>query len=156
MENTQLEHFKKLFNEIILNATADEEALLEALNSREGGDEVDQSLEERERQLILKLKGRRQFFLKKVEKALLKIDNGTFGECEECGCDIELNRLYARPTATMCIGCKEEQEGVENGISYQKRSHTLGRTIVNDTNQALVAEKRNTPKLRIVQENFTI
>ncbi|MBT5093183.1 MAG: hypothetical protein HOM21_03000, partial [Halobacteriovoraceae bacterium] len=45
--------------------------------------------------------------------------------------DIELSRLYARPTANLCIGCKEDQERIETHIPYQKKSHTLGKTFNN-------------------------
>jgi len=56
-----------------------------------------------------------------------KINQGTFGLCDECGGEIEHARLLARPTATLCIGCKEEEERTENHIPYNRRSHTLGK-----------------------------
>ena len=49
----------------------------------------------------------------KVQKALSKIDDGSFGVCEECGASISPKRLDARPEATLCIRCKEDQERVE-------------------------------------------
>jgi DnaK suppressor protein len=51
--------------------------------------------------------------LDKIQKALERIDNGTFGVCEECDELISLKRLEARPETTLCIRCKEEQERVE-------------------------------------------
>ena len=48
--------------------------------------------------------------LLQIEKALGKISEGTYGECECCGDDIHPKRLEARPLATMCIACMEELE----------------------------------------------
>lgn len=45
-----------------------------------------------------------------IEKALGKISEGTYGQCESCGCDIGLPRLKARPFASLCIECMEDQE----------------------------------------------
>jgi DnaK suppressor protein len=46
----------------------------------------------------------------KVEEALARIDDGTFGVCAGCGCDIAIKRLQARPVAKYCIDCKSRQE----------------------------------------------
>ncbi len=51
--------------------------------------------------------------LDKINKALVKIDDGTFGVCEECGEEISVKRLEARPETTLCIKCKEDQEREE-------------------------------------------
>lgn len=127
MKQATLEHFKNLFTNIIEDAGAEDLLLSEALNADSaGGDLVDQALGDRDRSLALKLKGRQGFFLKKVAVALEKIENGSFGQCEECDGDISTGRLLARPTATLCIACKEEQENGEQHIPYQKRSHTHG------------------------------
>jgi DnaK suppressor protein len=45
-----------------------------------------------------------------IERALSKISEGTYGQCECCGVDIGEKRLKARPFATLCIECMEEQE----------------------------------------------
>lgn len=45
-----------------------------------------------------------------IERALSKISEGTYGQCESCGIDIGEKRLKARPFATLCIECMEEQE----------------------------------------------
>jgi DnaK suppressor protein len=52
-------------------------------------------------------------FLDKIEKALRKIEDGTFGTCEECEEEINVKRLEARPETTLCIQCKENQERKE-------------------------------------------
>ncbi len=58
----------------------------------------------------LRVKDREQKLIDKITEALKRIDKGGFGICERCGDPIELERLKARPIATLCIDCKTEQE----------------------------------------------
>ncbi len=132
MEKTQLENFKNMFIEIKNHHASNAIELgAEGAWSAKGGDEIDLASRERDRELLLKLQGRNRFYMKKIDEALFRIENGTFGECNECGCDIEATRLEARPTATCCIDCKEAQERHEDHIPYSKKSHTHGLEIVN-------------------------
>jgi len=73
----------------------------------------DQATAEMDINFMLRLRGREQRLLRKIELAIERIDNGTYGICEVCGCDIEIERLEARPVTTMCIECKTEQEEEE-------------------------------------------
>ena len=98
--------------------------------SQSRGDDGDLAMNERDKSLRLKLQARENFFRKKILKALKKLDEGSFGECEDCGATISQERLEARPTAELCIHCKEEQEQLETQIPYKRRSHTLGREII--------------------------
>ncbi len=143
METQTLKHFKNLFTNILNQAALDEDSWTEPLNAREGGDVVDLATGDREQQLALKLKGRQSFFLKKVEVALDKIDRGTFGFCDECDGEIGESRLIARPTATQCITCKEEQENGEKHIPYQKRSHTHGQGLSQKSGSNVIQLKFN-------------
>ncbi len=76
----------------------------------------DQATAEIDRNFMLRLRGREQRLLKKIELAMERIDNGTYGICEICGCEIGIKRLEARPVTTMCIECKTEQEEEEKII----------------------------------------
>lgn len=127
MDRKLLEQFENLFLALRKN-TLNEMKLEDKSFSWEKGDEVDQSQEDRERAMNLKLLGRHSFMLKKIDGALFKIKNGTFGICEECDNEIEINRLRARPVATQCIACKEEEERNEGQVLYEKRSHTHGKS----------------------------
>lgn len=127
MDRKLLEQFENLFLELKKN-TLNEVKLEDKTFSWEKGDEIDQSQEDRERALNLKLLGRHSFMLKKIDGALFKIKNGTFGICDECDGEIEINRLRARPVATQCITCKEEEERSEGQVLYEKRSHTHGKS----------------------------
>ncbi|MBF0505978.1 MAG: RNA polymerase-binding protein DksA [Nitrospirae bacterium] len=73
----------------------------------------DQASAEIDRNFMLKLKGRERKLLKKIDEAIEKIDNGTYGICDVCGEEINIKRLEARPVTTMCIECKTEQEEEE-------------------------------------------
>jgi DnaK suppressor protein len=81
----------------------------------EGGDEIDRANIETERYLQLqRVKTRELKLLRKVDYALLKMENMTYGICENCGREIPFERLKARPVTTMCINCKELEEEAEN------------------------------------------
>ena len=104
--------FKKLFEEekkkIIFNDRIVREDFTISQDDRM--DEVDQASTDMDQSMRMRLCNRELMYLKKVNEALERIEAGTFGECDECGEDIEVKRLLARPTATLCVSCKEEQE----------------------------------------------
>lgn len=60
--------------------------------------------------LELKARDRERKFLKKIEESLERLENGEYGYCEDCGSEIGLERLEARPTANQCIDCKTIDE----------------------------------------------
>ena len=129
MDQTTIERFKILFNEL-LGREVNLKEKMSNLFIRDGvNDQTEEASRHNDSQLALKLTGREQFFKKKIWRALKKIEDGTFGKCEECGADISLNRLWARPTAELCIVCKEEQEGIEQHMIYDKRSHSNGKAL---------------------------
>lgn len=73
----------------------------------------DQASAEIDRNFILKLKERERKLLKKIDKAIEKIDKHEYGICEACGEEIDIKRLEARPVTDLCIACKTEQEAEE-------------------------------------------
>lgn len=76
-------------------------------------DEMDLASSEYLQSFTFRLRGRERMLLDKIQKALVRLDDGTFGVCEECGEKISQKRLEARPETTLCIRCKEEQERIE-------------------------------------------
>ena len=76
-------------------------------------DEVDQATVESEQQMKLHLRTRENILLKKITKALRKIEKGNYGICEVCEEPISIKRLEARPVTDLCIRCKEDQEHQE-------------------------------------------
>jgi DnaK suppressor protein len=81
-----------------------------SLSQDEKYDEADLSSHELESSMRMRLKNREALYLKKINEAIRRISEGTFGDCEGCGDEIEMRRLEVRPTATHCLSCKEEQE----------------------------------------------
>ena len=73
-------------------------------------DTTDQAQAEMDRNFLLRLKEREQKLIKKIDQAVERIDNGTFGICRGCGNEIPLPRLKARPVTDLCIECKTRQE----------------------------------------------
>jgi RNA polymerase-binding transcription factor len=116
MNKAQLKKFRSLLeekrDEIVKKAkqTLDEDMTLDA---NDLPDEMDLASSEYLQSFTFRLRGREKSFLDKITKALAKIDDGTFGTCEECGEDISIKRLEARPETTLCIRCKEDQERME-------------------------------------------
>jgi DnaK suppressor protein len=76
-------------------------------------DEIDTASSEIGLSFIGRLRERERGLLNKINAALEKIEQGVYGECENCGEEIGLKRLEARPVAELCIDCKAEQEKLE-------------------------------------------
>jgi DnaK suppressor protein len=88
-----------------------------ALDTNDLPDEMDLASSEYLQSFTFRLRGRERSFLDKIEKALAKIEEGNFGNCEECEEEISIKRLEARPETTLCIRCKEDQERAERDFS---------------------------------------
>lgn len=73
-------------------------------------DPVDRASQEEEFNLELKARDRERKLIKKIEKTLKFIEDEDFGFCSECGIEIGIRRLEARPTAGLCIDCKTVAE----------------------------------------------
>ncbi|MCH8029369.1 MAG: RNA polymerase-binding protein DksA [Candidatus Dadabacteria bacterium] len=76
-------------------------------------DPVDRAMSESSISIVLRKSDRERKFIQKIRSALKKIQDGSYGECEDCSDEISGERLRARPEATLCINCKEEQETME-------------------------------------------
>ncbi|MCY7389705.1 MAG: RNA polymerase-binding protein DksA [Burkholderiales bacterium] len=73
-------------------------------------DPADRATQEEEHALELRTRDRERKLLKKIEAALLRIEDGSYGYCEETGDPIGVPRLLARPTATLTIEAQERRE----------------------------------------------
>jgi len=76
-------------------------------------DPTDRASLESDRNFTLRIRDRERKLIAKIKNALDRLDNGTFGICEECGENISDKRLKARPVTTLCINCKKKQENQE-------------------------------------------
>lgn len=76
-------------------------------------DPNDRATQESEFGLELRTRDRERKLLKKIDQALARIDDGAYGFCEETGEEIGLQRLEARPVATLCVEAQERREVAE-------------------------------------------
>jgi DnaK suppressor protein len=79
-------------------------------------DPNDRATLESGRSFELRLRDRERRLLSKIDEAIARIDDGTYGVCEDCGEEIGLKRLEARPVTTLCIDCKTIQETREKSV----------------------------------------
>ena len=73
-------------------------------------DPNDRASQETDMALELRSRDRERKLIKKIEEAIQTIDSGEYGFCEQCGVEIGVQRLEARPTATLCVDCKTLDE----------------------------------------------
>ena len=73
-------------------------------------DPTDRASLEADRNSILRIRDRERKLMVKIQEALRRLDRGEFGICEDCGEEIGIDRLKARPVTTLCIDCKSTQE----------------------------------------------
>ena len=79
-------------------------------------DHLDQATLVMDRDFALRIRDRESRLIRKINAALQRIEEGTFGVCETCGGEIAVARLRARPVATHCIDCKRVMETLERMI----------------------------------------
>jgi DnaK suppressor protein len=77
---------------------------------RDVGDEAERATRETENSLELRTRDRYRKLINKIDKALISVDEGEYGFCEETGEEIGLARLDARPIATLCLDAQERWE----------------------------------------------
>ena len=96
------------------------------LKAEDLSDEVDLTSTDTETAMRMRLRNREALYLKKIDAALARIQWGTFGICESCDEGIQLKRLEARPTTTLCVACKESEELSERVHIDGHRHKSLG------------------------------
>ncbi len=77
---------------------------------RDVGDEAERASRETENSLELRTRDRYRKLLSKIDQALARVEDGSYGYCEETGEEIGLSRLQARPIATLCLDAQERWE----------------------------------------------
>lgn len=131
LNNVELDLFRKRFIAEKTAIETGEFALMEEIQAvrNAGADEGDQAQEEVSQTLKIQLRNREKLYLKKIEQALGRVEDKTYGDCESCGEFIGMKRLEARPTATLCISCKTLQEKDElrsvDGLKHKSQPQTI-------------------------------
>ena len=119
MNPKQLEHFRQIMNEIKAGLGKDIDRTVHTMQDEATvfADPNDRATQESDMGLELRNRDRERKLIKKINEMLAKIDAGEYGYCENCGVEIGLNRLEARPTATLCIDCKTLDEIREKQVA---------------------------------------
>jgi len=119
MSAKQLAHFRQILEALKLELADDIERTVHTMQDEATvfADPNDRASQESDIALELRNRDRERKLIKKIDESLARIDNGEYGYCESCGVEIGLKRLEARPTATMCIDCKELDERREKQMA---------------------------------------
>ncbi len=119
MSPKQLEHFRAILNNIKLGLGEDIDRAVHTMQDEATvfADPNDRASQESDMALELRNRDRERKLIKKIDEMLAKIDSGDYGYCDNCGVEIGLNRLEARPTATLCIDCKTLDEIREKQVA---------------------------------------
>ena len=80
-------------------------------------DPADRATQEEEFSLELRTRDRERKLIKKIDSTMELLDADDYGYCDQCGVDIGIRRLEARPTATLCVDCKTLDEIKERQVS---------------------------------------
>ena len=119
MSPLQLAYFRKKLldwkNELINGASDTLLGLSE--ETLQKPDAADRAQLEADASILLRARDRERKLISKIDAALRRIDDGSYGYCQETDEPINLKRLEARPTATHCIDCKTLDEIKEKQLS---------------------------------------
>jgi len=108
MNQAQRDHFRNILNEWKRQLMEEVDMTINHLKEEATNfaDPTDRASQEEEFSLELRTRDRERKLIRKIDKALDRLEDDDYGYCDDCGIDIGIRRLEARPTATQCIDCK--------------------------------------------------
>jgi DnaK suppressor protein len=115
MKKKELEFFRKILKQQLEELTQRSDATIAGLlnSTVNSADPLDRTSLELERGFTLRMLDRENRLIAKIKNNLHKIEDQSFGICEVCGEEIDIERLKLRPVTELCIGCKIHQEKLE-------------------------------------------
>ncbi len=115
MSDAQLEHFREILTAWKRELMFEVDRTVHHMQDEAANfpDPNDRATQESEFGLELRTRDRERKLLRKIDSALLRIDEGSYGFCDETGEDLGLKRLEARPVATLCLEAQERRELAE-------------------------------------------
>jgi len=127
MTKKELEYFRKLIvkkkHDLFQELGYLESSSMSATSKDQAGDlssysfhMADQGTDTMDREMAFTFASREGRYLHHLNEALSRIENGTYGKCRTCGCQIDKTRLEAVPHATQCIKCKNAEEKKQRGL----------------------------------------
>lgn len=119
MNPKQLAHFRSILTEIKESLGKDIDRTIHMMQDEATvfADPNDRATQESDMSLELRNRDRERKLIKNIDKMLARIDANDYGYCDNCGAEIGLDRLEARPTATLCIDCKTLDEIRERQVA---------------------------------------
>ena len=138
MSKEQLEHFRQILNtwKRDLMQEVDRTVLHMKDEAANFPDPNDRATQESEFSLELRTRDRERKLIRKIEEAIKRIEDGSYGYCVETGEEIGIKRLEARPVATLCVEAQERRERREKqygdrrrSLPTKKRPHAVAATI---------------------------
>jgi DnaK suppressor protein len=114
MEPKDIAYFRNLLNQRIAELRVEAGKTVDNMDE-EGNfpDPTDRASMESNRNSELRIRDRERKLIFKIQEALQRLNDGEYGICQECGEEIGIERLKARPVTTLCIACKSNQEIAE-------------------------------------------
>jgi DnaK suppressor protein len=113
MLKSQLNEYKQLLlkkREEVLHSATVKKVAVEDVESTRKGDWIDQSSEDNDIYINIRLRQTDSKVLRAIDEALARIEDGSFGNCAACRQPMPPARLKAVPWARVCVRCKEKQE----------------------------------------------
>ena len=119
MSNDQRDHFKAILKAWRLELMEEVDRTVTHMKDEAANfpDPADRATQEEEFSLELRTRDRERKLIKKIDKTLLRVEEDDYGFCDQCGVDIGIRRLEARPTADLCVDCKTLDEIKERQIT---------------------------------------
>jgi len=119
MNANQRAHFRKMLEAWKTELSQDIDSTLQSMQDEQTvfADPNDRATQESDMALELRNRDRERKLIKKINETIARIDSEDYGYCESCGVEIGLERLQARPTATLCIECKTLEEIRERQVA---------------------------------------
>ena len=118
MNQRDLKTLRKLLDDKMEELLVEAERTVDGMTDAKENfpDPTDRASLESNRNFTLRIRDRERKLIVKIREALARMDDGTYGKCEECGESIGLERLKARPVTTLCFDCKSLQEARERKL----------------------------------------
>lgn len=115
MDKKQQAYFKQKLEDMTNNLLSEAEKTIHEMTDSSDNypDPTDRATAESDRNFELRIRDRERKLIAKIKAAIERIEEGTYGICDECGDEITHKRLEARPVTTLCIECKTKQENYE-------------------------------------------
>ena len=119
MNEKQRQHFKNILKAWRLELMEEVDRTVSHMKDEAANfpDPADRATQEEEFSLELRTRDRERKLIKKIDKTLIRVEEDDYGFCDQCGIEVGIRRLEARPTADLCVDCKTLDEIKEKQLT---------------------------------------